>query len=42
MVWLYGGSYVAGSASDPRCDGNSFAQKGVVLVTREMLSRLRE
>jgi para-nitrobenzyl esterase len=32
MVWLYGGSYVAGSASDPRCDGESFARKGVVLV----------
>jgi carboxylesterase type B len=33
MVWLYGGSYVAGSASDPRCDGESYARKGVVLVT---------
>lgn len=33
MVWLYGGSYVAGSASDPRCDGESFARKGVVFVT---------
>lgn len=33
MVWLYGGSYVSGSASDPRCDGASFARKGVVLVT---------
>ena len=33
MVWLYGGSYVAGSSSDPRCDGESFARKGVVLVT---------
>jgi carboxylesterase type B len=33
MVWLYGGSYVSGSASDPRCDGESFARKGVVLVT---------
>jgi para-nitrobenzyl esterase len=33
MVWLYGGSYVSGSASDPRCDGESFAAKGVVLVT---------
>ena len=33
MVWLYGGSFVAGSASDPRCDGESFARKGVVLVT---------
>ena len=33
MVWLYGGSYVSGSASDPRCDGESYARKGVVLVT---------
>lgn len=33
MVWLYGGSYVAGSGSDPRCDGESYARKGVVLVT---------
>jgi para-nitrobenzyl esterase len=33
MVWLYGGSFVSGSGSDPRCDGESFASKGVVLVT---------
>jgi carboxylesterase type B len=33
MVWLYGGSYVSGSGSDPRCDGESLARKGVVLVT---------
>ena len=33
MVWVYGGSYVSGSASDPRSDGESFARKGVVLVT---------
>ena len=33
MVWLFGGSYVSGSGSDPRCDGESFARKGVVLVT---------
>ena len=33
MIWLYGGSYVSGSASDPRCDGESFARKGVVVVT---------
>src|SRR5262249_24759689 len=33
MVWLYGGSYVAGSGSDPRCDGESYARTGVVLVT---------
>ncbi|MDQ8729945.1 carboxylesterase family protein [Bradyrhizobium sp. LHD-71] len=33
MVWLYGGSFVAGSASDPRCDGERFARKGVVVVS---------
>ena len=32
MVWLYGGSYVSGSASDPRCDGESFAREGVVFI----------
>ena len=33
MVWLFGGSFVSGSGSDPRCDGEGFARKGVVLVT---------
>jgi para-nitrobenzyl esterase len=33
MVWFYGGSFVFGSASDVRFDGEAFARKGVVLVT---------
>ncbi|MEZ5264183.1 MAG: carboxylesterase family protein [Acidimicrobiales bacterium] len=33
LVWFYGGSYLFGSATDPRCDGATFARKGVVLVT---------
>ncbi|MBV8189756.1 MAG: carboxylesterase family protein [Alphaproteobacteria bacterium] len=33
MVWFYGGSFVFGSASDIRFDGEGFARKGVVLVT---------
>lgn len=33
LVWFYGGSYLFGSATDPRCDGSTFAAKGAVLVT---------
>src|SRR5262245_37926994 len=33
MVWIPGGSFVAGSGADPLCDGENFARKGVVLVT---------
>ena len=33
MVWFYGGSFLFGSASDVRFDGEAFARKGVVLVT---------
>ena len=33
MVWLYGGSYVHGSAADTRSDGEVFAKKGIVYVT---------
>ncbi|MDP6173765.1 MAG: carboxylesterase family protein, partial [Rhodospirillales bacterium] len=33
MVWIHGGSYVLGSGSDIRSDGESFARKGVVFVT---------
>jgi carboxylesterase type B len=33
MVWIYGGSFVFGTASERRVDGTPFARKGVVLVT---------
>lgn len=33
LVWFYGGSFLFGSGSDPRCDGTTFARRGVVLVT---------
>src|SRR5215472_2942474 len=33
MVWIPGGSFVAGSGADPMCDGEKFARKGIVLVT---------
>ncbi|NQV56484.1 MAG: carboxylesterase family protein [Rhodospirillales bacterium] len=33
LVWLYGGSYVRGSAADTRAEGEGFAKKGVVYVT---------
>ncbi len=33
MVWFYGGSFLFGSASDIRFDGEAFARKGVILVT---------
>ncbi len=32
MVWIYGGSFMGGSGSQPAYDGTRFAQKGVVLV----------
>lgn len=32
MVWIYGGGFQAGSASEPRQDGERLAGKGVVLV----------
>jgi para-nitrobenzyl esterase len=32
MVWIYGGSFMGGSGSQPAYDGTHFAQKGVVLV----------
>jgi para-nitrobenzyl esterase len=32
MVWIYGGSFMGGSGSQPGYDGTHFAQKGVVLV----------
>jgi para-nitrobenzyl esterase len=33
MVWIYGGGFQAGSASEPRQDGENLAKKGVVLVS---------
>ena len=33
MVWIYGGGFQAGSASEPRQDGARLARKGVVLVS---------
>ena len=33
MVWIYGGGFQGGSASEPRQDGERLAQKGVVVVS---------
>jgi para-nitrobenzyl esterase len=33
MVWIYGGGFQAGSASEPRQDGAALAHKGVVVVS---------
>lgn len=33
MVWIHGGGFVAGSASEPRQDGERLARKGVVVVS---------
>ncbi len=33
MVWIYGGGFVAGAASEPRQDGSFLAKKGVVVVS---------
>jgi len=33
MVWIYGGSFALGAGSEPRYDGDTFARRGVVLVT---------
>ena len=32
IVWFYGGGFVAGSASEPRYDGENLAKKGVIIV----------
>jgi para-nitrobenzyl esterase len=33
MIWIHGGSFVAGSAADPLFDGSKLAQAGVVVIT---------
>jgi para-nitrobenzyl esterase len=33
MVWIYGGGFAAGAASEPRQDGEKLAEKGVVVVS---------
>lgn len=33
MVWIFGGGFQAGSASEPRQDGTALARKGVVVVS---------
>jgi para-nitrobenzyl esterase len=33
MVWIHGGSFVAGTAGDPLFDGSKLAQAGVVVIT---------
>ena len=33
LVYYYGGGFVAGDGSEPRYDGESFARKGVIVVT---------
>ncbi len=33
MVWIYGGGFAAGSASEPRQDGENLEKKGVVAVS---------
>ncbi|MEO7800750.1 MAG: carboxylesterase family protein, partial [Ginsengibacter sp.] len=33
LVYFYGGGFVAGDASEPRYDGESMAQKGIVSIT---------
>jgi para-nitrobenzyl esterase len=32
LVWFYGGGFVAGSASEPRYDGENLARKGIIVV----------
>jgi para-nitrobenzyl esterase len=32
LVWYYGGGFVAGSASEPRYDGEVLAKKGIIVV----------
>jgi para-nitrobenzyl esterase len=32
LLWFYGGGFVAGSASEPRYDGENLAKKGIIVV----------
>jgi para-nitrobenzyl esterase len=32
LLWYYGGGFVAGSASEPRYDGEQLARKGIIVV----------
>ncbi len=33
MVWIYGGGFAAGATSEPRQDGSTLAQRGVLVVS---------
>jgi len=33
MLWIHGGSYLIGSASEPRYDGEALARHGVIVIT---------
>ena len=33
MLWIFGGSFVAGSTADPRFNGEAIARQGVILIT---------
>jgi carboxylesterase type B len=33
MIWIHGGSFVAGTAGDPLFDGSKLAQTGVIVIT---------
>jgi para-nitrobenzyl esterase len=33
MVWIYGGGFVGGAASEPRQDGTNLARQGVIVVS---------
>jgi para-nitrobenzyl esterase len=33
MLWIHGGSYVAGTAGDPLFDGSKLAQAGIIVIT---------
>ena len=40
LVWFYGGGFVAGSASEPRYDGETLAKKGIIVVNPELSPRV--